>query len=479
MSHKGHRGARRRTQWRATDLQAGLLVSMLIAVGTYLGFTKDLPFVNEPYEVKAVFSSAATQLTANAPVRIAGVNVGKVGDVRQGPGGTALVTLKLQDAARPLRTGTTMKIRPRLLLEGNFFVDVKPGTSDGTELADGATVPLAQTAIAVQSDEVLAALNRPTRGALQTVLKEFSGALDQGGGEAINEGFGFWRGAFANTAVTAKALRGTESRDLSGFIAGQAQVSSALAARDGELADLVTNLARTTSALASRDTQLRATFRAAASTLITARPALADLDGALPAVDRFATSLTPALRAAPGPLDKLIPLVAELRKLSAKQELPALLTPLAPALRDTAALIPKATALLHQVTPVTECVSRKIVPVLNAKLDDGALSSGLPVWRELIGITPGLSGASGNFDANGYAIRYHAGGGENLITTSMPGLGDVVSMSETPIVGARPRYVQGDQPPFRPEAKCADQPLTDLSASAAPATTVQQERVRK
>ena len=461
---------RRQRKWSPANAQVGLVVVVLAVVGTYLGFTKDLPFLNEPYEVKAVFSSAATAINPNSPVRIAGVNVGKVGKVERGPGGTALVTLKLQDAARPLRTGTTMKIRPRLLLEGNFFVDVKPGTSDGRELADGDTIPLAQTALAVQTDEVLSALNRPTRGALQTVLKEFSGSLDQGGAQAINDGFAFWRGAFANTAVTAEALRGTEPRDLSGFVEGQAQVSSALAARDGDLANLVTNLARTTRALASRDTELRASVRSASSTLLTARPALADLDRALPAVDRFARVLTPALRAAPQNLDKLTPLVGDLRKLSGKNELPALLTPLDPALDDTAKLIPNATALLDQLKPVTDCVSRKIIPVLNAKLDDGALSTGLPVWRELIGITPGLSGASGNFDANGYAIRYHAGGGENLVTTTFPGVGDLFSTGETPLVGARPRYVQGDQPPFRPDAKCAGQPLTDLTASAAPAS---------
>lgn len=471
-------GARRRSRGLG-NAQVGILFAVLVAAVTYLGFTKDVPFSNSPYEVRAVFSSAATEVKGGSPVRIAGVNIGKVAKVERGPGGTALVTMEVEESARPLRQGTTMKIRPRLLLEGNFFVDVHPGTGERPELADGGIIPLSQTALAVQTDEVLAALDRPTRASLQTVLKELAGAFDQGGARAINRGFPFWRGAFANTAITAEALRGTRTHDLSGFVRGQAAVSQALAERDGELADLVTNLARTTRALASRDRDLRATVRAAGSTLRTARPAFADLDRALPAVDRFAAILTPALRAAPGPLDTLTPLVGDLRRLSSRTELPALLTPLDPALRDTATLVPRATALLDQLKPVTDCLSRNVVPVLDAKLDDGALSTGLPVWRELIGITPGLASASGNFDANGYAIRYHAGGGENLVTTAAPGLGDLVSATETPIAGARPRYVQGEQPPFRPDAACADQPLPDLRAEAAPMTARQRKVGRR
>ncbi len=470
---KGAGGARRRRRGLG-DIQIGLVVTVLVTLGTYLAFTKDVPFLNAPFQVRAVFSSAATEVKSGSFVRIAGVNVGKVSKVERGPGNTALVTMELSEEGRPLRRGTTMKIRPRLLLEGNFFIDVKPG-SDGERLGDGDTIPLAQTAVAVQTDEVLAALDRPTRGSVRTVLEEFAGSLDDGGAQAINNGFSFWRGAFVNTAITAEALRGTQPRNLSGFIANQAAVSEALAAREGELADLVTNLARTTRALASRDVEMRETVRQASTTLLSARPALTDLERALPSVDRFARILVPALRTAPRPLDAVTPLVRDLRRLSGPRELPALLTPLDPALRDTATLIPRATALLDALRPVTDCLNRKVIPVLNAKLEDGDLSSGLPVWREIIGITPGLAGASGNFDANGYAIRYHAGGGENVIATSLPGVGDLISTAETPIVGARPRYVQGEQPPFRPDAKCADQPLTDLRAEAAP-MTVRQRR---
>ncbi|MGZ5359716.1 MAG: MlaD family protein, partial [Solirubrobacterales bacterium] len=52
-----------------------ILIAILI-FGTYLAITKSLPFTSE-YELKAVFENAAN-IRKDSPVRIAGVNVGKV-----------------------------------------------------------------------------------------------------------------------------------------------------------------------------------------------------------------------------------------------------------------------------------------------------------------------------------------------------------------------------------------------------------------
>ena len=45
-------------------------------IGIYLAFSKSLPFTSPDYEVTATFENAAT-LRQTAPVRIAGVNVGR------------------------------------------------------------------------------------------------------------------------------------------------------------------------------------------------------------------------------------------------------------------------------------------------------------------------------------------------------------------------------------------------------------------
>ena len=65
-----------------------------------------------------------------------------------------------------------MKIRPRIFLEGNFFVDIKPGTPQQPELEDNdRPIPMTQTAEPVQLDEVLTSLQSNARDDLQTTLQ--------------------------------------------------------------------------------------------------------------------------------------------------------------------------------------------------------------------------------------------------------------------------------------------------------------------
>ena len=124
---------------------------MLLVAASFYAFTKSVPWA-DPYTVEAVFPSAANIRPAS-PVRIAGVNVGKVtgiehiqsSDAEQVtaqagttddpesedvPATATVVTMELEESALPLHEDATMKLRPRLFLEGNLFVDLKPGTPE-------------------------------------------------------------------------------------------------------------------------------------------------------------------------------------------------------------------------------------------------------------------------------------------------------------------------------------------------------------
>src|SRR5918998_5323695 len=139
----------RRRRGGISTVTVGLVALVVTVVGVYLGFTKSIPFRSH-YEVKAAFKSANNIRTAS-PVRIAGVEVGKVTKVeraRKGDNG-AIITMRIQDKGRPLHSDAHFKIRPRIFLEGNFFVDVNPGIG-GKEVADGHTFPVNQTDTPVQ-----------------------------------------------------------------------------------------------------------------------------------------------------------------------------------------------------------------------------------------------------------------------------------------------------------------------------------------
>jgi phospholipid/cholesterol/gamma-HCH transport system substrate-binding protein len=411
-----------------SNLRAGVLVLALIGLAVYLTFGGPLPF-SHGYTVDAVVQSA-NELHGGSPVRIAGVNVGKVTKVRPGPGTTAIVEMAIDDAGRPIHRDATLKIRPRLFLEGNFYVDLKAGSPSAPELRDGGTIPLAQTAIPVQLDQVLSTLNHDTRDSLRTLVEQLGGSLSHGGAQAIDAAFAPAVPAYKGLAVLAQSARGTQPGDLRATVADTERIVRALT----------------------------------------------DVSAALPELDRFAGRVRPLLRAAPRTLDLASPLLVALNALLQQRELPALLETARPTVSSLRAVEAPLTGLLAKVAPVSQCVRDHATPVLKSRLDDGRLSTGLPAYKELLDGLVGLASAAQDFDADGSWVRYNGGYGEQLISTGKLPSGDrLFGTGAAPLLGSRPP-VPAKQPPFRPDVPCTSQELPKLAAAttppAAPARTI-------
>src|SRR4051812_11634368 len=104
-----------------------MIAVAIIFPALYAAFVHKYPWSN-PYELKAVFKNA-NNLAVNSPVREAGVLVGKVTKIETKEGSSAsVVTMALTDNGLPIHRDATLKIRPRIFLEGNFFVDLHPGS---------------------------------------------------------------------------------------------------------------------------------------------------------------------------------------------------------------------------------------------------------------------------------------------------------------------------------------------------------------
>jgi phospholipid/cholesterol/gamma-HCH transport system substrate-binding protein len=459
-----HRGEE---ELKRHNVKWGLLSLVILVPLIYLGFSKAIPFRSH-YEVQAIFPSAATQLSKNSPVRIAGVNVGKVTKVEHGPGTTARVTMRIKDDGRPLHTDATMKIRPRLFLEGNFFVDVRPGTSAAPEVPDDGTIPLTQTAIPVQFDQVLSTFDQDGRANLQTTIKELARGVQDGGAQGVNAAFKDAPQGLTGLARTSAALRGVDPDDLSRFVANTAIVSHALAVRPDELRGLLRGLNTTIGALAAKAPQLNTSLDELSRVLTAVPPAARQANRVLGPVTKLAVALRPALDRAPGALRPANALLRSARPLLADSQLPRLARTATPALQTVDAQIPSLDALFQEVTPTAQCVSKIIVPTLGKTLDDGKLSTGLPVWQELVRFGIGLAAGSSQYNGNGHQVRLNVGVGEATLGT-IPGLGEVVSSSTNGLSGARPLYTPGKQPPFRPDVDCTTQQPPNLDANAAPA----------
>src|SRR3954452_2487019 len=166
----------RKDRTGASAFKGGAVVLALLAVATYFGFTKHVPFTHG-FRVNAVFPSA-NSIRKNSPVRIAGVNVGKGTKIQRQDGtNAAVVTMEIQKKGLPIHKDETVELRPRIFLEGNFFVDMEPGTPGAPTLGDNDTLPITQASTPVQLDQVLTALQQDTRSQLQQLLDTYGRAL--------------------------------------------------------------------------------------------------------------------------------------------------------------------------------------------------------------------------------------------------------------------------------------------------------------
>jgi virulence factor Mce-like protein len=463
---------------RAPDWAIGLVALVLVAIATYTAFGGRYPWQKD-YELKAVVASGL-ELQSRSPVRIAGVEVGRVKKVERGPGNTAIVTMTIKEPGLPIHEDATIKIRPRIFLEGNFFVDLRPGTPQAPTVGSGHTLPISQTAVPVQLDEILSSLQQDSRKQLTRFVHGLAVTMDDGGGQILKRSLAEWGPTFIPVAIASEAILGQRADDLSRFIAGSEKTVSALASRDQQLVTLIDGLERTVTALAGRRTQLEQSLPELDALLREAPSALRAVDDALPETRALAIEARPALFQAPETLRLADPVLAQARALVAPPELPALIDQLDPALEDLATLEPPLERVLGQVTPIMDCLRRNALPTLKTPVQDGDLTTGDPPYRELLHGLVGLSSASQNFDANGPAVRYHAGFGDQLVTLGpAPSAGEaIVGTTSEPIIGSRPRK-PAEQPPFRPDVECRTQDPPNLAAATGPAPRQRQVELRK
>src|SRR3954451_4755915 len=104
------------------------------------------------YSIQAVFSDAS-DVAPGDPVRVAGIDVGKVASIKRQPH-SVLMSLQINKGVK-LSQGISASIRMRTLLGKKFFDIADPGT--GPELASGATIPESRPKPATDVDEVIPA----------------------------------------------------------------------------------------------------------------------------------------------------------------------------------------------------------------------------------------------------------------------------------------------------------------------------------
>jgi virulence factor Mce-like protein len=432
-------------------------VIVLAIVVTYLGFTKDVPLLNNPYEIKAAFRDTSG-INAGSPVRIAGVQVGEVSGVQAtSPGArSATLTLAIRDNGRPIYDDATAKIRPRIFLEGNFFVELNPGTARAGELEEGDALAVDRTGSPVQFDQVLSALRSDTRNDLRQIFTEVGKAQDLGGAKAFNASLPYQPAAYKFTAIVSEALLGKRPGDLGDFVRDAGATAAAIN-RPRRLATLIADFSATAAALGDREDALSTAVGELPRTLRAATPAFDSLNAAFPDVQAFARDARPGIRSLGPTVDATLPLISQLRGLVQESELGSLARNLRSATPPLAQIAKTGVSVLGRLRELSSCATTVLVPFGDDKIEDKAFPTHGPVYQDLAKFLPGLAGESRSFDANGPYFKVQGAGGAETLNLGNGLFGTVAE----PILGNNPPPIR-TRPPLKPEVPCETQAPPDL-----------------
>ena len=470
-------GRKRKRRKGMNTLAAGSIGIVVIVIFSYFAYTKFAnPFASH-YTLHAVFSNA-NGLQSQSLVRIAGVNVGTVTGVSAEPGcksvahdrsacQAAEVTMTIDNQGLPIHDDATFAIRPRIFLEGNFFVDINPGSPSAPVAGDGHTFAIQQGVEPVQLDQVLTGLQSDTRHNLQILLQQYGKAVDQSGA-SYNRSIQYWLPAYEYSSIVAHDALGIQPHDLSNYIGAQGATAGALDAHPQNLKSLITDFNTTANAFARVNTSLQNTVIQLPRTLSAAIPAFNALNTAFPPLRLLARALIPGVRSTGPTVDASLPFITQLKLLVQPAELRGLTSDLNVTVPALAHLTNTTIPLMRdQVRPLASCVVTIIHPWSQLTVPDSNFnaSNGFPsrkVYVEAVDYLPGLAGESRDFDANGPYIRILGVGG-TLTYSLQPGL---FGQSLTKLDASQPTVPPGGKrPPYEENVPCETQaPITNLYA---------------
>jgi phospholipid/cholesterol/gamma-HCH transport system substrate-binding protein len=472
---------------RSNPFRVGVVFLVIIVIAVYFGFTKHIPF-KHGFRLSGVFTSAVN-VHAKSPVRIAGVDVGKVTSIER-EGRVAVVHMELEPKGLPIHSNTTLKIRPRIFLEGNWFVELQPGSPTAPTLSSGATIPVTQTADPVQLDQVLSALNSDTRKNLQDFLQGYGDGLTRkpdaaenaeqdpdvyglNAAQALNKTYHIAPPALRGGTIVGQATTGTETHDISELVAAIGKTTAALNVYEQSLSEWVPNFNTFLANFANQSASLKATVALLPGTLHNASRAFVALNSALPATRSFAQALTPGAAQTPQTVAAALPWIEQVQASFAPSELGGVAKGLQQSTPSLAKLIGEQQPFFETNDAFSQCLTKVFYPAGYTKLQDGAATSGAEAYKEFWYALTGVAGLGQSFDGNGTMAHFIIGNNgqtvrsapTSILGTKLQGL-RLLAHAPLPPLGTRPAY-PAEEPPYRPLVPCDTQAVPELNGPLA------------
>ena len=434
--------------------RAGILFVIVLSFLIYYGFKKDNPF-SRPFHLSVVVQDSAG-VKRGSVVRIAGVDVGKVSGVERYNGAEAAqINMDINANGLPVYRGATVRIRPRLFLEGNFVLDVSPGAPNNKPLEDGDTIPLTQSSRSPQLDEILSTLQGPEREDLQVVIRQLGTAFaaptsadknpltkGQSAGQSLNDTIRAAAGAGKDIEKLARALQGQQRGDLAAAIRSFARLTGPVADQADALGQLIDGLDRTVSVFAENSQDVSASVAELPATLKVAEETLPQIQAALGPITTVSKNVTAGLDRVPGLVDASGPFLTQTKALLSPEEAGALVDNLEPITEGLAESAPYLESILDNLDNLSTCTSSVLVPTANQQISDGQYTTGLTSWDETLRGFVGLAGSTQSYDANGLFSRAAASQGFNYVggKRRTPGQKPYLGSTNSQTTSTRPAF---------------------------------------
>jgi phospholipid/cholesterol/gamma-HCH transport system substrate-binding protein len=285
----------------ANPVLIGAVTVLVAIVAVFLSYNANngLPFV-PTRELKVDLANGAAVVPGN-DVEQGGFRVGLVSDehpieLANGTVGAQL-TLKLNEANGKVPIDSTATIRPRSAL-GLKYVELNYGHSSRM-FADGGTMPISQTHVPVQFDDLNKMFNDRSRPAIQENLVGFGDALT-GRGSSLNDTIASLPALFAHLRPVAQYLSDPRT-ELSRFLVALNGFFGTISPVAQTNARLFADQATTFAAISKDPNALESTIRESPPTLDVSTASLKVQQPFLVDLTRFADYMAPAtseLRAA-------------------------------------------------------------------------------------------------------------------------------------------------------------------------------------
>jgi phospholipid/cholesterol/gamma-HCH transport system substrate-binding protein len=280
---------------------AGLLLFL------WLSFGGSIPLNPQGYRVEISLPNA-NELSTQADVRIAGVNVGKVVKKQVDPQGNGTIaTIQLDNQYAPIHKDAHAILREKTIL-GEVYVDLSPGTPRSPTVPDGGMLARGQVQPAVQISQIFDAFDPPTRRAFQVWQQELATAV-QGNQQNLSNVLGNLP-TFAADASDVLAVLDVQHASVVSLVRNGGTVFDALGHNQTALRSLITSGESVFSETAKNQDKLAETFRVFPTFLRESRITMARLktfalntDPVIRQLDLVARDLKPTLQA----LDQLAP----------------------------------------------------------------------------------------------------------------------------------------------------------------------------